>query len=213
MWKLKFQPDGALHSSLAWERYVPTVKYVHEYGCRLAFGINERKRVAGKFKEKDRHHYCGAYQLRGGAVRALAVTAGLNEVASADIIHLIEAGEIAHTDLRIVLRPGIDVEGTKTAIVDRLWNACSGPLRHIYDYDHNMLGHANSKLIRGPLGEYRARFCLFRIWCIIRFRILRWLWLNSTPPAAMSSDSDFGRRWLRIKIPICNRLWKLASQN
>lgn len=208
MWYLKFQ-DGALHGSLAWERYVPTAEYVHDYGCRLASGINERKQKAGKFKEKDRHHYCGAYQLSGHAVRALAVTAELDEVASADIIHLIEAGEIAHTDLQIVLKPGIDVEGTKTAIVDRLWNACSGPLRHICDCDNHIPEHANAKLTRAPLGKYRARFCLFRVWCIIRFRIFSWLWLNSTPPAAISSD----RHWSSIKVQICNWLWRYASQN
>ncbi len=216
MWNLTPMEDGALHGSLAWERYAPTVDYVHGYGCRLAFGRNEKKRKTGKFKEKERQHYCGAYQLRGHAVRALAITPELDEIASADIIHQIEAGEIAHADLRIFLKPGIDLEGTKTAIVDRLWHACSGPQRHICDCDKDIPAHQSSNLQTAPVGEYSdARPWPFRFLRIIIFRVFRWLWLNSTPPATASPDTrSFSyRQWLRIKFQICEWLWRHASQN
>jgi hypothetical protein len=180
MWYLQIQSDGAFHGSLAWERYVPTAEYVHGYGCRLASGINTRKKEAGKFKEKDRHFYCGAYQVRGQAVRALASIAGLDEIASTNVVHQVEAGEIAHADLRIFLKPGIDVEGTKTAIVDRLWNASSGPLRHRCESDLNTLAHHNSDLTEAPAGQYHFRLWIIRVFWILRFRILNWLWLRST---------------------------------
>ena len=211
MWHLVLQ-NGTLHGSLAWERYVPTVKDVHGYGCRLASAINEAKRKKGKFKEKDRHYYCGAYRLWGRSLRALPTTAGLWEIASADVVHLIEAGEIAHADVRVFLKPGnYDVEGTKTAIVDRLWYACTGPLKHICNCDRDILDHHSSNLPTGPLGEYSdSRPKLLRQWYILRFRILNWLWRNSTPPSVASPDARSGfRRWRSmIKFQICSRLWR-----
>jgi hypothetical protein len=196
MFYLQSQPDGALHGSLAWERYVPAPEYIHGYGCRLAAGINFRKRQAGKFSEKSRHYYCGAYQLTARTVRSLAITAGLDGVAAADIVHLIEEGEIAHADLRIFLKPGVHEEGTKTAIVDRLWNACSGPLRHTCDYDRDIHAHQSSNLRTAPVGEYRDAWpSLFRLFRVIRFRFFRWLWLNST------------------NCEIYSWLWKFVSQD
>ena len=209
MWLLRPMSDGALHGSLAWERYVPTVEYVHAYGCRLASGINDNKRKKGMFKEKHRHYYCGAYEMRGQAVRALAITPQLDEIESADVIHQIEAGEIAHTDLRICLKPGCDIsdiEATKTAIVDRLWNACSGPLRHICNSDHDIPEHRSSNLTTAPAGEYQdVRIWFFRVLRIMRFQLFRRLWVNSIPSAGTSS-------WPKIKFQICNWLWRCVSQ-
>jgi len=88
MWNLR-AINGALHGSLAWERYAPTGDYVHGYGCRLAYIRNEKKRQSGKFTEKTRQHYCGAYDLTGRAVRRLASIPELSEIASADIVHQI----------------------------------------------------------------------------------------------------------------------------
>jgi len=175
---LKQEPDGSLLGSLAWERYVPAIEHVHGYGCRVAFRMNEKKRAEGKLKEKDRRVYCGAYGLKGEAVRKLATTSNLDEILSADIIHHIEEGEIAHTDLRIFLKPGIvDIEDTKTAIVDRLWNACSGPLRHICDHDKDIKSHPSSSLLTAPCGEYSdTRSSFVRRWYILRFRIYYWVW-------------------------------------
>ncbi len=180
---LNLQPegDGSLSASLTWERYVPTKELIHGYGCRLAFRRNEKKRAEGKFSDKDQQVYCGAYQLKAKAIRELEATGGLDEILSADVVHHVEEGELAHANLKIVLKPagGSGVEGTKTAIVDRLWNACSGPLRHTCDCDKGMAEHPSSKLITPPAGAYsdnRSRF--FRFWCIIRFHICNWLRQN-----------------------------------
>lgn len=177
--RLSDQTDGSLLASLTWERYVPTTELVHGYGCRVASRMNEKKRAAGTFKDKSRHVYCGAYQLKGKAIRALAAADGLGEILSADVVHHVEEGEIAHTDLRIVLRPGggSNVEGTKTAVLDRLWNACSGPLKHICDDDKDIVAHPSSSLITPPAGPYSDdRSYSLRLWCIIRFHICNWLW-------------------------------------
>jgi hypothetical protein len=168
------QADGSLLASLAWERFVPTSRYVHLHGCRLAFRINKKKMDKGTFKEKNRHIYCGAYQLKSKAIRDLPAANELDEVLSADLVHRVEDGELAHTDLRIVLKPreGLGVEGTKTAILVHLWNVCSGPLRHKCECDRNADPHPSSKLEVPPSGEYRdTRSLLNRIWSFVRFQI------------------------------------------
>jgi hypothetical protein len=106
-------------------------------------------------------------------VRRLANMEGLNEIAAAEVTHLIEDGEISHTELRFIFKSGdIDIEGTKTAIVDRLWNACSGPLRSICECDRDILNHPSADLERGPLGEYTdARGRLARVWYLVRFHV------------------------------------------
>ena len=170
--------DGSLLTSLTWQQYVPTTSYIHSYGCRMASRRNDKKRADGAYKEKNRQVYCGAYQLTGRAVRALATVENLHEISSADIIHHIEEGEIAHTDLRIVLKAGqFDIEGTKTAIVDRLWNTCTGPLRHICDCDTEIEPHPNSRLETPPAGQYfDTRSYLRRLWFFIRFQVCSWWW-------------------------------------
>lgn len=177
--KLYDQPDGSLLASLTWQRYVPTSERVHSYGCRLAFGMNEKKRLSGTFKEKSRHIYCGAYELKANAIRALTVAEGLNEIISADVVHHVEVGEIAHTNLRIVLRAGggTDVEGAKTAILDRLWSSCHGPLTHICDCDREIADHPSSGLTTPPAGLYSdSRSSFIRLWHVTRFHILNWIW-------------------------------------
>lgn len=176
------EPDGSLLASLAWERYVPTIKHIHGYGCRLALKRNEKKRADGKFKDKDRIVYCGAYQMKADAVRALASTYKLDEISSAEVVHHIEAGEISHTDLRISLKPGVsDIEGTKTAIIDRLWNVCSGPLTHICTCDLDINPHPSLTLITPPAGAYSdTRPYLGRLWSLIRFQACSWFWRTST---------------------------------
>lgn len=176
--KLHDQADGSLIASLAWERYVPTIEYVHEYGCRLSFRINQKKRAEGKFKEKNRHVYGGSYHLRADALRALANTGGLGKISSTDIIHQIEEGELAHASLIILPMAGNSIdEGTKTAILDRFWNACSGPITHICDCDHDVNPHPSVCLNSPPAGAYiDTRSYLLRRWCIIRFKIYNWVW-------------------------------------
>jgi hypothetical protein len=176
---LKFydQADGAIHGSLAWERYVPTAKHVHGYGCRVASRMNEKMQAAGVSKNKTRRVYCGAYQLKGKAVRVLAGTEGLEEILSVDVVHHIEEGEVAHTNLRIVLKAGDhSIEGTKTAIIDRLWNVCTGPLVHVCDCDRDVTPHPSLSLISAPAGVYvDTRSSFMRQLCLIRFYIYSWL--------------------------------------
>ena len=129
-------------------------------------------------KQFARRVYCGAFQFRAEAIRALAHTEGLNDILSADVIHHIENGELAHSDLRIVLKPGqIDTEGTKTGIVDRLWNVGSGPLLHRCDCDTDIDPHPSANLDAAPAGPYvdtRRRYSV--LLCLIRFHIVNWLW-------------------------------------
>jgi hypothetical protein len=166
-----------LLGSLAWERYVPTTKHVHGYGCRVAINMNKNRRGQKKYESK-RYIYRGAYRLNGSAVRALATVGALNGISSADVVHHIENGEIAHTDLRISLMPGdFDIEGTKTAIVDRLWNACSGPLKYIDVCDQDIKPNPSSDLSTPPAGPYSdTRSYLYRLWSLIRFRIYSLVW-------------------------------------
>jgi hypothetical protein len=168
---------GTFLGSLAWERYVPTTKQVHAYGCRIAFYQNEDLRAKGRLKD-ERRIYCGAYRLNARTVRALATADALNEISSADVVHQIEKGEIAHTALKISLKSGdFDVEGTKTAIVDRLWNGCSGPLKYIGVSDQDIKPHPSSGLTTPPGGPYSdTRSCPYRLWSLIRFRIYSWVW-------------------------------------
>lgn len=163
--------DGSILGSLAWERYLPTVAHVHNHGCRMAFKRNAR----ANFEPKRRQTYCGAYRLNGGAVRAL--TEDVHEVLSADVIHQPENGEIAHTDLKIVLRSQIfDPEGTKTAIVASLWNSSSGPLTHVCNYDNDVSPHPSVLLATAPGGTYSDnRTWLNRCWFLLRFWILQFL--------------------------------------
>lgn len=156
--------DGTVLGSLAWERFVPTLAEIHGYGCRLAFRMTEnvREKKKEKYRDKDRRIYTGAYQFKAGRIRALTKIDGLDDVLSADIIHHIEDGEIAHTDLRFTLskEPKFDIEGTKTAILDRLWHVCNGPLIHKCDYDEDILDHAGSALptpFSGPYKDMRDR--------------------------------------------------------
>lgn len=167
--------NGSLLTSVAWERYVPTVKHIHCYGCRIALLRNQPKQEKG---HKTRSVYCGAYQLKADAVRALASAEQLDEILSAEVVHKIESGEIAHTELIIFLKPDVfNIEGTKTAIIDRLWNVCSGPLSHKCDYDLDIAPHPSLSLSTPPAGAYSdTRSYLCRLWYIIRFQVHFWFW-------------------------------------
>ena len=72
---LKESEDGkALIGSLVWQRYVPTENYLHNHGCRIAHRRNQR---AAK-----KSVYCGAYELKAAAIRALVTAENLAEVSS-----------------------------------------------------------------------------------------------------------------------------------
>jgi hypothetical protein len=179
---LELQPDGSLLTSVAWERYVPTVRQVRKYGCRTALKMNDTMKAEGKFTEKRRRLYCGAYQLRAGAIRALVGAANLDEISSADVVHHVEEGELAHTDLRIFLKPDVsNIAGTKTAIADRVWNICFGPLRHRCQCDRDVQEHPSLNLVAAPRGGYSdGRSWLRRLWFVTRYLVCYWFWLGSS---------------------------------
>lgn len=163
--------DGSgLEGSVVWQRYVPTAQQLHRSGCRHAFGRTQN--------EKMRLTYCGAYELKAHAIRALVSAENLDEIVGADAVHKIEEGEIAHTALKIFLRPGVpNIHATMTAISDRLWNSCSGPLTHKCDSDLDLNPHPSENLEtppRGPYSDARSRLC--RLGYLIRFHIHYWLW-------------------------------------
>ncbi len=150
------ESDGSLITSLAWRRYVPSTEQIHGYGCRVAHCMNLKKKAeVTEFKEEHRRVYSGSYHLKATAVRALVTTVGSREISSADIIHDMEGGEKAHASLRIAPREGHSIsDGTKTVILDRLWNTCSGPLRHTCDCDHDVNPHPSKSLPIPPSGPY-----------------------------------------------------------
>lgn len=171
--------DQRVVGSLAWEMYAPSLRHLHEYGCRIAAGINAQRLAEGKTKPKYRNVYCGAYQLTNEVIARLAKSDGLGEVLSATVVHKIENGELAHAELRICLRPGIkvDIEGTKTAIIDRLWNSCRGPLLHECECDEDIKEHPGQRLPVPPLGEYLdGRSDSMRLWHLVRYFVYSWLW-------------------------------------
>jgi len=178
LWHLEVDElTGILHGSLAWERYVPAKKYVHEYGCRIESRRNSRRKAGTPSV------YCGAYRLNGVAVRALNCL--IESVSSADVVHQVEDCEIAHVALRIGLKPeGPNVEFTKTEILVSLWNACYGPLTYKDVWHQDIKPHPCSNLSTGPAGQYSdTRSYLYRLWslirfriCLIRFRIYSWVW-------------------------------------
>jgi hypothetical protein len=177
-WNISTEDDGCLVTSLAWQRYVPTTTHVHNHGCRLALRRNEEKRLRGRFKQNNRCVYCGAYELKAHMVRALPTATNLEEVSAANVIHKPEHRELAHTELRILLKPGVTFIGaSKTAILDRLWYGCSGPLKHQCKEDIGMEKHPSSMLPPAPMGSYvETRSSLCRLWCIIRSHVYSWRW-------------------------------------
>ncbi len=175
---LQVRDGNSIHGSLAWERYVPSARHVHAYGCRLAASRNASSRAEGTFQETRRQIYCGVYEVTAAAVRALGNHDGLRAILSVDVIHYVEAGEIAHADLRIVFGPEEqNPAAMKTAIVDRLWNACTGPLTHICDVDRDITPHPRELLESAPAGLYiDARNLWSRIWHFGRFHVCYLLW-------------------------------------
>jgi hypothetical protein len=144
-----------LLTSLAWEKYLPTLDLVHQYGCRMAARRNEKAKADRRYKEKSRQVYCGCYELRANCIRRLIDTEGLADLIAADVFHKEEGGEIAHIELAVEFGDAPD-EGTKTALVDRLWNICCGPEKHICKGDDDISPHPSEKLLPGPKNETKT---------------------------------------------------------
>lgn len=151
------ETDKQLVTSLAWQKFLPTEASLHEYGCRLAGGMNDRLVAQGKkLKDSNRRIYCGSYHLKTSVVRQLVGSDELPELSTAYVLHEIENDEIAHANLRIIIREDWqgDIAATMTAIVDRLWNGCQGPLKHICDCDRSVLPHPSAELSTPPSGGW-----------------------------------------------------------
>lgn len=175
------EKNGVYKTSLAWERFVPEVPLVHAYGCSLAQRMNGNDQASGRYREANKKIYCGAYQLNAGSIRALSDIRGIPEIESIDVVHCIEDGAIAHANLEIVFKDtkDLDLEGAKTAVVDRLWSMMSGPLLHVCACDSEINSHPNLKLPVGPKGVYSDhRSRAVRLWFMIRYSVLSWLWLK-----------------------------------
>jgi len=173
-WRLSVDQRGALLTSLAWQKYVPEVRDVHNHGCRMASRRNAAAKAAKKYSEKSRSVYCGAYAILASSIRRLPGQHNLAEVVSAHVLHHPEEGEIAHADLVVVLDASrvTDIEATKTAIIARLWMMSSGPLKHECADDTDLDEHPNSLLENAPRGLYRdLRSRLTQAWHRVRCRL------------------------------------------
>lgn len=180
---IKFeQRDGLLKASLAWERYLPTTPHLHAYGCRLARDRNELG------SGQRRSVYCGAYRFVAGAIRQLPTEPLMDDVIAVEVNHQIENGQLAHIDLQFRIRHGADIEASKTAIIDRLWAICSGPLRHVCECDTDLNPHPSSVLTDPPSGpSINNRSFLRKCWCMIVFYVGSWVYRRITKVASISA--------------------------
>jgi hypothetical protein len=182
--------NSKIEASLARQMFAPIEEEIHKYGCRLAHRNNDLERLRGQYKDQDRRIYCGCYQVKTKSIRNLAATVGLEEVLSANVEHIVEHGEIAHVNLVVCLKTEIkfNVEATKTAIIDRLWNASTGPIQHVCPCDLGVLAHPSLSLEAPPLGPFVDTRSRFRVkWEVIRWRLL--VWFQAIFEPAGGSDS------------------------
>jgi hypothetical protein len=181
-WALRPAGDDhrIIETSVIWERFAPTLGHVNAYGCRLSLTRNRSKKAEGKVKAKDRDVYCGAYQFKIDHVRRLVGLSALTEVAAADVAPVKETDEIAHCNLWVRLNDTVDVEAAetvKTAIIDRLWQANRGPIRHTCADD--LTPHPSGALVVPPSGAYfDDRSPIRRIWHLVRFVCYVW-WVRT----------------------------------
>ncbi len=180
MLNISEEQDGSLLTSLVWERYAPSSKYVHAFGQRLADKMNANMLAKHrKISEKNRKIYAGAYQITAQLIRDMGNGIEVPNVESADVIYHIEDGEIAHADLRIYLKNEIqDAEGIKTEIVDYIWRECSGPLTPKFG-QHEQSAENASKILEVPSkGRYQDRRSLpIKLVYHLRFYVLYLWWV------------------------------------
>ena len=111
--------------------------------------------------------------MSAGGIRALCGANGLDGLILVSVEHKIENGEVAHTAVKFTISDDHpDREGLKTAIIDRLWNLCSGPMRHACPDDMDLNPHPNTLLGDAPLGEISdARTPLQRSFAVLHRHI------------------------------------------
>jgi hypothetical protein len=172
---LKPQPDGTLETSFVWERYAPTEKELHAYGCRLAHGRNAK--LISPASLKYRNMYCGAYQCTAREIRAIPANNPMY-LEKIEIRRRIESGEIAHTEFKVFLKGNYSAETLATVLFDRIWHCLQGPLRHCCNCDVDVKEqNLADKLDVPPKGRYSdKRSWLRRAWHILRFRFEHSAW-------------------------------------
>ncbi|WP_316192422.1 MULTISPECIES: hypothetical protein [unclassified Bradyrhizobium] len=157
--------SNGFETSLVWQYLAPSLYEVHAFGARLATSLNQSDN--GK-----RCVYCGFYALSVDDVRSLVGAENLDEVCAADVTHKVENGEIAHAALEVVVsakRPD-----TRTALVDRLWNSITGPVRCVLSSDEDLSPHPCELLSAPPKGKYLDRRSFPRqAFDVMAFRLYR----------------------------------------
>jgi hypothetical protein len=153
-----------LEMSLVREKYAPALFMIHGFGCRLAAS---RNRALVKDGKPANRVYCGAYQIKVEDIRSLARLPQLSEVKKAQVLHIVEDSELAHSNMQIEVDTGGDedaIEPIKTLIVDRIWSKSRGPSRHVCRRDKGLADHPSKWLTAGPNGAHvdgRSRLRVF----------------------------------------------------
>lgn len=171
--------EDLIETSVAWERFAPTLGYVHAYGCRLAAYQTKQLRESGELQAPPRI-YCGAYQFSVDAVRLLKGAKNLKDIVSAEVVHRIEEnGELAHAALLVKLKDASrDIENLKTAIVAVLWKRTNGPFKHICSCDRDLKNnHPNLRMEDAPNeSPPNPRSLGVQLWRWMRFQVDRVIW-------------------------------------
>jgi hypothetical protein len=143
-WNLKRESNRFL-TSVVWRRFAPSLQMAHAYGCRTS---------RGRRSNNIQDVYCGFYAIQVGELRASRASEG---VEGFDVEHIIEVGEIAHSNVVIVMQSGLDdddMEAAKTYALDRLdWLKC-GPEVHCCECDLDIEEHPSVMLPLGKKGVY-----------------------------------------------------------
>jgi hypothetical protein len=164
-----------IEASFVWQRFAPMLFNVHACGCRRSRKRNERQK-----NQKRRDIYCGAYHLKAESFGEIVGIAYLPEIASADLTHVIEDGEISHASYQVRLKDDAEedsIEGIKTAIADHLWRRSRGALPHTCEADRELGLHPSGHLAQGPLGPFvEERTALEQLRDVARFWVLFVAW-------------------------------------
>ena len=162
------QEDGSILASVAWDRYLPNTRQVQRsgFGCRLAVRMNERSQ--GR-KSAIKLGLCGFISCQPACFGYVAHN---RDEITVEAEHERETDVISTTKYRLNPFPRPNVESTKTAVIDRMWNGFSGPSNHKCDCDRDIQPHPNSELIPGPRGPYsRLRSRFRRYCCLVKFQL------------------------------------------
>lgn len=152
---------NTIEASVVWQMLAPRMSDVHRYGRRLSAERQARQKL---------DVYCGVYQVTVARLREKCLDPNAPELTAIDAVHAVEKGELSHANLYFTLAPGIndaDLEDVKTFIVDRMWHALRGPVRHVGPASQYIADHPNEKLHDAPGGAYIDERRWHRVACQI----------------------------------------------